>query len=170
MSAMASEITSLTIVYSTIYSRRRSKKTSNPHVTGEFPAQRDSKAENVSIWLLHHVLGQQQAQCSLHIKNNHVPFTVSIVLYALLNVFLVESHNHSKWLIARLLLERGRSITSPGFSLCLLSILYTVFCDICIVWAMCDTVAPAAFIPMTCHRWLMVLFPMTKSNWTVTKS
>ena len=66
--------------------------------------------------------------------------------------------------------ERGRSFTSPGFSLCLLSILYTVLCDISIVWEMCDTVAPAAFIPMTCHRWLMVLFPMTKSNWTVTKS
>ena len=31
------------------------------------------------------------------------------------------------------------------------------------------TVAPAAFIPMTCHRWLMVLFPMTKSSWPVTK-
>ena len=57
----------------------------------------------------------------------------------------------------------GRSFTPPGFSLCLLSILYTVL-DICIVWAMCDTVAPDAFIPMTCHRWLMVLFPMTKSN------
>ena len=42
--------------------------------------------------------------------------------------------------------------------------------DICIVWAMSDTVAPAAFIPMTFHRWLMVLFPMTKSNWPVTKS
>ena len=49
-SAMASQITSLTIVYSTIYSRRRSKKTSklrvtglcegNSPVTGEFPAQR----------------------------------------------------------------------------------------------------------------------------------
>ena len=43
-------------------------------------------------------------------------------------------------------------------------------CNICIVWAMSDTVAPAAFIPMTCHRWLMVLFPMTKSSWPVTKS
>ena len=28
----------------------------------------------------------------------------------------------------------------------------------------------SAFIPMTCHRWLMVLFPMTKSKWQVTKS
>ena len=70
----------------------------------------------------------------------------------------------SRPVVARLLPEHGRSFTSPGFSLCLLSILYTVLCDICIVWAMCDTVAPAAFIPMACHRWLMVLFPRKKSN------
>ena len=66
MSAMASQlITSLTIVYSTVYSRRRSKKTTklcitglcagNSPVTGEFPAQRASNAENVSIWWRHHV-------------------------------------------------------------------------------------------------------------------
>ena len=72
----------------------------------------------------------------------------------------------SQPVVVRLLPERGGSFTSPGFSLCLLSILYTVLCDICIVWAMCDTVAHTAFIPMTCHRWLMVLFP----NWPVTKS
>ena len=34
MGAMASQITSLTIVYSTVYSRRRSKKASKVHVTG----------------------------------------------------------------------------------------------------------------------------------------
>ena len=49
MSTVASQITSLTIVYSTVYSRCRSKKTSKLHVTGlceenspvtgEFPAQ-----------------------------------------------------------------------------------------------------------------------------------
>ena len=65
MRAMASQITCLTIVYSTVYSRRRSKKTSklrvtglcegNSPVTGEFPAQRASNAENVSIWWRHHV-------------------------------------------------------------------------------------------------------------------
>ena len=64
MGAMASQITSLTIVYSTVYSRRRSKKTSklrvtglcegNSPATGEFPAQRDSNVENVSIWWRHH--------------------------------------------------------------------------------------------------------------------
>ena len=59
-----SQITSLTIVYSTVYSRRRSKKTSKLRVTGlwagnspvtaEFPAQKASNAEKVSIWWSHH--------------------------------------------------------------------------------------------------------------------
>ena len=66
MSEMASQITSLTIVYSTVYSRRRSKKTSkfrvtglcagNSPVTGEFPAQMASNAGNVSIWWRHRVM------------------------------------------------------------------------------------------------------------------
>ena len=65
MSVMASQITSLKTVYSTVYSRRRSKKTStlrvtglceeNSSVTGEFPAQRTSDTENVSVWWRHHV-------------------------------------------------------------------------------------------------------------------
>ena len=71
MSTMASQITSLTIVYSTAYSgvTVRSKKTSklrvtglcagNSPVTGEFPAQRASNAENVSIWWHHHALGHR---------------------------------------------------------------------------------------------------------------
>ena len=64
MSVMASQIIRLTIVYSTVYSRRRSQKTSkfrvsglraeNSPVTGEFPAKRASYAENVSIWWRHH--------------------------------------------------------------------------------------------------------------------
>ena len=67
MSAMASQITSLTIVYSIVYSRRRSKKTSKPRVTvlcagnspvtDEFPTQRASNAENVSIWWRHRAQG-----------------------------------------------------------------------------------------------------------------
>ena len=64
MSAMASQVTSLKIVYSTVYSKRISKKTSklsvtglcegNSPVTGKFPAQRASNAENISIWWRHH--------------------------------------------------------------------------------------------------------------------
>ena len=65
MSTMASQITSLTIVCSTVCSRHRSKKTSklcvtglfegNSQVTGEFPTQRASNVENISLWWLHHL-------------------------------------------------------------------------------------------------------------------
>ena len=64
MGTMASQITSLTTVYSTFYSGGRSKKTSKLRVTGlcagnspgtgEFPAQMASNAENVSIRWRHH--------------------------------------------------------------------------------------------------------------------
>ena len=64
MRGIASHITSLTIVYSTVYSDEKQNKTSklrvtglcagNSPVTGEFPAQMASNAENVSIWWCHH--------------------------------------------------------------------------------------------------------------------
>ena len=64
MSVMVSQITGLMIVYSTFYSRCRSKKTSNlcitglclgnSPVTGECRPQRASNSENVSIWWCHH--------------------------------------------------------------------------------------------------------------------
>ena len=63
MNMMASQITCLTIVYSTVYSRHRTKKTlklrvtghcvGNSPVIGEIPAQRDSNAQNISIWCRH---------------------------------------------------------------------------------------------------------------------
>ena len=65
MGPIASQITSLTIVYSTVYSDADQKKTSklcitglcegNSPGTGEFPEQMASNAENVSIWWRHHV-------------------------------------------------------------------------------------------------------------------
>ena len=55
---VASEITSLTIVYSTVHSgadqRKHQSSTSLDFVTGEFPAQMASNAVNVSIWWRHH--------------------------------------------------------------------------------------------------------------------
>ena len=64
MGAMASRITSLTIVYSIVYSGADQIKhqklrvtglcAGNSPVTGEFPAQMASNAENVSIWWRHH--------------------------------------------------------------------------------------------------------------------
>ena len=63
MSVMASQITSFTMVHSTVYSgadqRKHQSSASlvfwgNSPVTGQFPAQRASNAENVSIWWRHH--------------------------------------------------------------------------------------------------------------------
>ena len=67
MKTMASQIISFTIVYSAVSSCVISKKTpklrvtglceGNSPVTGEFPAQRTSNAENFSIRWRHHVIG-----------------------------------------------------------------------------------------------------------------
>ena len=64
MVPQASQITSLTIVYSAVYSgadQRKASKlcvtglcTGNSPGTGEFPAQMASNAENISIWWRHH--------------------------------------------------------------------------------------------------------------------
>ena len=60
---MASQITGVSIVYSTICSGTDKRKHHSSaslafmrgiQVTGEFPAQRASNAENVSIWWRHH--------------------------------------------------------------------------------------------------------------------
>ena len=65
MTTTASQITSLTVVYSTVYSDADKKNIKAPRHcplcgevtgTGEFPAQRASYAENVPIWWRHHVL------------------------------------------------------------------------------------------------------------------
>ena len=66
MTTMAYQITSLTVVYSTVYSgadqRKHQSSASLAFVwgihrefTGEFPAQMASNTENVSIWWSHHV-------------------------------------------------------------------------------------------------------------------
>ena len=54
MGTMTSEITSLTVIYSTVYSDADKKNPSKLRVTGEFPAQMASNAENFSIWWRHH--------------------------------------------------------------------------------------------------------------------
>ena len=59
MGTVAFQITSLTIVYSTVYSGADQRKhqssaslafVGDSPVTGEFPAQKASNAENGSIW------------------------------------------------------------------------------------------------------------------------
>ena len=62
MSTMASQIASLTSVYSTFYSGADQRKYQSPAspVTGEFPAQKARNEENVSIWWSHHVHKMQR--------------------------------------------------------------------------------------------------------------
>ena len=76
MSLMASQITSLTVVNSTFIQTQIKENIKAPRHwplcgeftgTGEFPAQRASYAENVSIWWRHHELSISIAWC------HHVP-------------------------------------------------------------------------------------------------
>ena len=64
MTTLASQLTSLTVVYSIVYSGVNQENIKAPRHwplcgevtgTGEFPAQRTSNAEKVSIWWRHHV-------------------------------------------------------------------------------------------------------------------
>ena len=64
MGAMTSQITSFTIIYSTVYSGVDQKNIKAPRhwplrgnssMTGELPAEMASNAEYVSFWLRHHV-------------------------------------------------------------------------------------------------------------------
>ena len=59
MGTMASQITSLTTVYSTVYSDASKLRVTglcagNSPGTGEFPEQMASNVENVSFWWRHH--------------------------------------------------------------------------------------------------------------------
>ena len=63
MGTMASQITSITIVFSIVYSDTDQRKHQSSAslafmwaVPGEFPAQMASNAQNVSIWWRHHVV------------------------------------------------------------------------------------------------------------------
>ena len=58
MGAIASQITSLTIVYSNVYSdadQRKHQSSASMAFVREIPAQMASNMENVSIWWRHHV-------------------------------------------------------------------------------------------------------------------
>ena len=67
MGAIASQITSITIVYSTVYSaadQRKHQSSASLAFVREFPAQMDSNAENASIWWRHHGLWPNNVQRS----------------------------------------------------------------------------------------------------------
>ena len=67
MGAMASQIFSFTIVYSTVYSgtdRRKHQSAGNSPVIGEFPAQMASNGEFFFIWWRHHDHSQVNSMSS----------------------------------------------------------------------------------------------------------
>ena len=75
MSAMASQITSLAIVYSTIYSDADLGKHQSS-ASLAFPAQRASNAEYVSIWWRHHALQHSEIN-SIYAWYHFVTITIS---------------------------------------------------------------------------------------------
>ena len=84
MSAIASQITSLTIVYSAVYSDADQKNIKAPRhwpLCGEFPAQMASNAENVSIWWRHHVCGLNNIATSLQTTYSAVLFKNGICFF-----------------------------------------------------------------------------------------
>ena len=106
MSAMASQITSLTIIYSTVFSGTDKKPiklrvtglcVGNSPVPGEIPAQRASYAENVSIWWRHHgyyslALSQRYTLALLFVtydSNTH-NYNVNIHVHTLYGHFTVD--------------------------------------------------------------------------------
>ena len=84
MGAMASLITSLTSVYSTVHpgadQRKYQSSASLAFVSpGEFPAQMASNAENVSIWWRYHVHAE-------------IPMLITGVLLLLFNVYITTEN------------------------------------------------------------------------------
>ena len=73
MGAIASQITSLTSVFSTVYLDTELRVTGlcagNSPEAGEFPAQMASNAENVSIWWRHHVCHHKKHTESVNFHN-----------------------------------------------------------------------------------------------------
>ena len=89
MGAMASQTTSLTIVYSTVYSGADQEENikaprhwplcGEVTVTGEFPTQRASNAENVSVWWRHHEF--QKYSPGWHVSLLHIFFLDYLILW-----------------------------------------------------------------------------------------
>ena len=100
MSTMVFHVTSLMVVFSTVYSGTDKKKTSKFHVaglcegnspmTGEFPAQRVSNAENVSIWWRHHA----------HLLQQYLFFIIMVIT----EICLPSNGGRSKILLAPVLI------------------------------------------------------------------
>ena len=102
MGAVASQITSLTIVYSTVYSDADQRKYQSPASqafvsgnspgTGEFPAQMASNVENISVWWRRHGTylvenGRFSQFLISHIRKIAIPYSTSNLVHGMNNSF-----------------------------------------------------------------------------------
>ena len=111
MTTMASQITSLTVVYSIVYSgadqRKHQSSASLAFVRGThrdlwIPAQRTSNAENVSIWWRHHeewLKSSWLLQMPWHwaISNNHTDFSIVCVSHCPYNTYIAWLPLNKVW-------------------------------------------------------------------------
>ena len=93
MDSIASQITSITIVYSAVYSGADQRKHQSSPLTGEFPAQMDSNAKNVSIWWRHHVIQAPGVIFSITYFSKEIPD----VTYILTRLSLMTKYELEFW-------------------------------------------------------------------------
>ena len=124
MTTMASQITSLTIVYSAVYSEADHQNIkAPPHWplcgeftgTGEFPAQRASYAENVSIWWRHH-----DSHVRLHSHGRTSPVLETLVFPYW---FSIELHTFEQTLKSKHFRE-DFSFNTPWPGLCVITAIW----------------------------------------------
>ena len=98
MDAVASQINSLTIVYSTVDSDTDQRKTPG---AGEFPAQMAGNAENVSNWWRHHDREDTRDKPFIYSKNV-APIWNRVVLRnvctAILMILHYGQHTEHSWI------------------------------------------------------------------------
>ena len=112
MTTMASQITSLMVVYSTVYSDADQRKHQSSaslafvwgiHRPGEFPAQRASYADNVSIWWRHH--GFTDALCKRKAYWNIYILILQNTIYSLrmicaISFSTIRVTSHESWSVS----------------------------------------------------------------------
>ena len=130
MNAMASQITSLIIVSSTVLVRRGSKKTSkfrvtglcagNLPVTGEFPTQRANNAETVFIWWKKKSNTSTDSSVQYHIEISHLRSHYPLVPERVVNSVTRHKSSFDFKLVRYWFLGKQNQFIVPDRSWCIL--------------------------------------------------
>ena len=149
LGVMASQITSLIIVYSTVYwgtDQRKHQSVTGlcpgiSPVTGEFPAQMSSNAENVSIWRRHHIYWHFATLCTnafvageilYRLSNMHTDFfSMTVFDYTVKIVCFLYSHVLQYWIIGTQAVTWSTTIQHKAWFAFIILDVY--FIDICFV-------------------------------------